>query len=170
MTDFHLYWQIWVGTIETNLANIPQYPNHVIPCKLTASHTVDSYPCASISTVSRERMWGMEVNPHALLISALEAGVVSFTPQQLCCQEKSFRWPLYRKQRLPQGQTGRFGKKHTLLLSTIEPIILSLPAHSLVSVLSQLACRKECGSKNGSSKFLNSYAISLCPLAKVYLR
>jgi hypothetical protein len=140
-----------------------------MPCKLTVSLIVGSYFCASISTVSRERMWGIEDNPHALLISALEAGVVSFTPRQLSCQEKSLWWPLYNMQRLPKDQTGRFGKKHTLLLSIIEPIILSLPAHSLVPVLPLLACRKECESKEGSSKFLNSYAISSSPLAKVFL-
>lgn len=139
-------------------------------CKLTVSHRVDSYPCASISTVSQELMWEMEVNPHVLLISALEAGMVSFTPRQLCCQEKSFRCPLYSMHRLHQGQTGHFGKKHTLLLSIIEPIILSLLAHSLVPVLPQLACRKECESKKGSSKILNSYAISSSPLTNVFLR
>ena len=156
MTDFHLYWQIWVSTITTILTNIPPYRNPVIQCKLTLSHIVDSYPCASISTVSRERIWGMEVNPHALLISALEAGVVSFTLRQLCCQEKSFWCPLYRMQRLPQGQTGPFVKKRALLLSITEPIILRLLAHNLVPVLPQLACRKECESKKSSSKLLNS--------------
>jgi hypothetical protein len=54
---------------------------------------------------------GVEVYSHTFLTSALEGGVVNFTPRPLYPQEKTPRYPFDRRLRGTQNRYGRGGEE-----------------------------------------------------------
>jgi hypothetical protein len=78
--------------------------------------------------------WGVEVELHAFLTSALHGCVFSITLRPLCLREKSLPYPLHRALDGLQSQSGE--EKKSYRCRKLNP---GRPARSLVTILCELS-------------------------------